>query len=169
MSQSAALQLTDQQTELVRLIAREGVEIKEAGRRAGYSSSSVYSVIKRPAVVFAIHEAIQSDLISVAAPLAFRVAKSLLADEQVSARVRADIAFKFMDRAGHITPSNKAKPAQKALSEMTREEMLEFIDRNQAEIDKIESELAERATVVSSPDKPPMPATIDAKPLSFLD
>jgi hypothetical protein len=38
---------------------------------------------KRPAVAAAISEAIQLDLTAVAAPMAYRVAKSLLRDEQV--------------------------------------------------------------------------------------
>ena len=48
----------------------------------------------------------------------------------------------YLDRAGHIAPTRKESPAQKALSEMSRDELASFIDRNQAEIDKIEGELA---------------------------
>ena len=75
--------------------------------------------------------------------IAYRVAKSLLAD--VSARVRADLSIKVLDRAGHIAPTRKDPAAQKALSEMSRDELAAFIDHNQTEIDKIESELAARA------------------------
>lgn len=41
-------------------------------------------------------------------------------------------------------------PQQKALAEMSREELAAFIERNQAEIDKIEGELASRAKDVSA-------------------
>jgi hypothetical protein len=63
--------------------------------------------------------------------------------------VRADLSIKILDRAGHIAPTRKESPAQKALSEMSRDELASFIDRNQAEIDKIEGELAARAKDVS--------------------
>ena len=43
----------------------------------------------------------------------------------------------------------KETPAQKALSEMSREELAAFIDRNEKEIDRIEGELGARAKDVS--------------------
>lgn len=163
-------QLDERQRAFVAYVAREGLEIGEAATRAGYAFPSAgYGALKSPAVSAAIHETIQRELNNVIAPLAFRVAKKLLADDSVSPRVRADIAFKFLDRAGHITPSNKQQQTEKALSEMSRDELLQFIDRNQAAIDKVEQELAERATDVSAPHQPPQPRVIDAKPLSFLD
>ena len=67
----------------------------------------------------------------------------------MSARVRADLAIKVLDRAGHIAPTRKETPAQKALSEMSREELAAFIDRNEKEIDRIEGELGARAKDVS--------------------
>lgn len=162
-------QLDARQRAFVGYVAKEGLEIAEAAARAGYAPGSGYSVLKSPAVVAAIHQTIQHELVAVVAPLAFSVAKNLMRDEKVSPRVRADISFKFMDRAGHITPSSKQQAQDKALSEMSRDELLQFIDRNQAAIDKVEQELAERATDVSAPRNAPDPALIDAKPLSFLD
>ncbi len=164
MSQLAPYNLTDQQAALVRGVAYEKLDIHEAGRRAGYKADSVRSVLRRPAVALAIHEALQNEIQTVFSPLAIRVAGELLRNENVAPRVRADIAFKFMDRAGHITPSNKSKAPEKQLSEMTRDEMLAYI-----EIDKIESELAERAVDVSAPANAPSIKTLDAKPMSFLD
>ncbi|WP_316399484.1 hypothetical protein [Bradyrhizobium sp. 33ap4] len=84
------------------------------------------------------------------APLAYRVAKSLLQDEKVSARVRAGLSMKVLDRAGHITPTRKdLEPQHKAFAEMSRDELAAFIERNQAEIDRFEAELASRAKDVS--------------------
>jgi len=72
------------------------------------------------------------------APLAYRVAKSLLQDEQVSARVRADLAIKVLDRADHTMPTRKDDPArEEALSEMSREELAAFIEKSRVEIDKV--------------------------------
>lgn len=86
--------------------------------------------------------------------MAYRVAKSLLQDEQVSAQVRADLSIKILDRAGHIAPTRKGPPAQKAFSEMTRDELAAFIERNQTEIDRIDGELGARAKNIS-PDADP--------------
>ncbi|OSJ35672.1 hypothetical protein BSZ19_07450 [Bradyrhizobium japonicum] len=68
--------------------------------------------MRLPAVAAAISESIQLDLAVVGAPLAYRVAKSLLQDEAVSARVRADLSIKILDRAGHIAPTRKDNSTQ---------------------------------------------------------
>lgn len=150
--------LTEQQRELVRCIVIDGRPPEEAATLAGYHPKSVYRTLRLPAVAAAITETIQLDLAAVGAPLAYRVAKSLLKDESVSARVRADLSVKVLDRAGHIAPTRRDPPSQnKALSEMSRDELAAFIDRNQAEIDKVENELASRAKDVS-PKAPTEPA-----------
>lgn len=164
-----AVYLTDQQRLLVHLIVHDGKGTQEAGALAGYKSQSVYSAIKRPAVAAAISEAIQLDLAVVGAPMAYRVAKSLLADEMVSARVRADLSMKILDRAGHVVPTTRQKAADKPLSEMSQAELLAFIDRNQAAIDKAEGELAAAAKDVSAPAIAPTHQALDAKPLNYLD
>jgi len=65
----------------------------------------------------------------------------------VNARVRAHLANKILDRAGHTTLIRKDDSArEKALSGMTREGLAAFIEKNQAEIDKVEGELAARMT-----------------------
>ncbi|UQD69345.1 hypothetical protein JEY40_25370 [Bradyrhizobium japonicum] len=150
MPSIAAYDLSEQQRTLVRLIVNEGKRPEEAAELAGYHPKSVYKTMRLPAVASAIAESIQLDLAVVGAPLAYRVAKSLLQDESVSARVRADLSIKVLDRAGHIAPTRKdTLSQQKALSEMSRDELAAFIERNQAEIDKVEVELASRAKDVS--------------------
>ncbi len=79
------------------------------------------------------------------APFAYRAAKTLLVDERVSARVRADLSVKILDRADHVIPSTRAQPPQKAMSEMSRDELVAFIERNQPASDKAEAELAGQA------------------------
>lgn len=169
MSALTGFDLDDRHKAFIEFVIRDGLDTAVASERAGFHPQYGYTILKKPAVVATIHQMIQTDLVTVAAPAAFRVAKSLMLDEKVSPRVRADISFKFMDRAGHITPASKEGKQQKALSEMTRDEMLHFIETNQAQIDRIEAELAERATDVSAPRNAPDPALIDAKALSFLD
>ncbi|MCC8945445.1 hypothetical protein H8A97_10115 [Bradyrhizobium sp. Arg62] len=143
--------LTEQQRELVRYIVVQGKSPEEAANLAGYHPKSVYRTLRLPAVAAAVSESIQLDLAAVGAPLAYRVAKSLLQDEKVSARVRADLSMKVLDRAGHITPTRKdLAPQHKAFAEMSRDELAAFIERNQAEIDRFEAELASRAKDVST-------------------
>jgi phage terminase small subunit len=149
MSALAATMLNEQQRELVKYIVVEGKPPEEAAKLAGYHPKSAHRTVRLPAVAAAISETIQLDLASVGAPLAYRVAKSLLQDESVSARVRADLAVKVLDRAGHIAPTRKETPAQKALSEMSREELAAFIERNEKEIVRMEGELAGRAKDVT--------------------
>jgi HPt (histidine-containing phosphotransfer) domain-containing protein len=141
--------LTEQQAELVRYLVKEGKPPEEAAVLAGYHPKSVYRTLRLPGVAVAISEAIQLDLQTTMAPLAYRVAKSLLVDERVSPRVRADLSIKILDRAGHIVPSNRAQAPEKSMSEMSRDELVAFIERNQAEIDKAEAELAGQAKDVS--------------------
>lgn len=150
MPSIAAYNLSEQQRTLLRLIVNEGRRPEEAAELSGYHPKSVYKTMRLPAVAAAISESIQLDLAVVGAPLAYRVAKSLLQDASVSARVRADLSIKVLDRAGHIAPTRKETASQqKSLSEMSRDELAAFIASNQAEIDKIEVELASRAKDVS--------------------
>jgi hypothetical protein len=70
----------------------KGSRQRRTAQLAGYHPKPVYRTLRTPAVAAAIGEMIQLDLVSVGAPLAYRVAKSLLIDENVSARVRADLS-----------------------------------------------------------------------------
>jgi phage terminase small subunit len=148
MKALTTLNLTEQQRELVRLVV-EGRRPEEAAELAGYNPKSVYRTLRSPAVAAAINEMIQLDLAAIGAPMAYRVAKSLLKDETVSARVRADLSIKILDRAGHIAPTRKETAPPRALSEMSRDELVAFIEHNQAEIERVEGELASRAKDVS--------------------
>jgi len=160
----AATGLSEQQRELVRNLVVLGLPPELAAERAGYNSKSVYRTLRIPAVAASVAESMQLEL-QTAATGALFVAKVLLHDDKVSPRVRADVAFKILDRAGYIVPSRKDSAPQKALSEMSQAELLAFIERNQAEIDKAELELAGQARDIT----PQHAAPTDAKPLNFLD
>lgn len=163
-----AVQLSDKQRLLVHNLIVRGMPPELAGEAAGYHPKSVYTALRVPALAAAVAEGIHLE-IAVASAGAIHVAKTLLHDSAVSPRVRADIAFKILDRAGYVVPSNKQKAPDKALSEMTQAELLAFIDRNQAAIDKAEGELAAAAKDVSAPAIAPHQHVVDAKPLNYLD
>lgn len=60
----------------------------------------------------------------------------LLQDTATSDKIRADIAFKILDRAGHIAPRARAAGdgADKTLGEMSLDELKATQDRLQSEI-----------------------------------
>ena len=82
MTALTASALTEQQRDLVKYLVVEGKPPEEAAQLAGYHPKSVYRTLRTPAVAAAIGEMIQLDLVSVGAPLAYRVAKALLIDEK---------------------------------------------------------------------------------------
>lgn len=93
-----------------------------------------------------------------------RVLKTLRDDKNTPARTRADIGLKLMAMAGHGVTERKADDS-KQLSEMSSSELLAFVERNQAEIDRLEAELAARAKEVSAP----IAHQLVAKPLNYLE
>lgn len=121
-----------------------------AAELAGYSEHATvsYRIMKLPAVQAAIFEGVQRSLRGDAA-VNLRVLRKIRDDDNAPARVRADIGLKLMQLAGHVAPSTQEGKAQKALSDMTRDEMIAFIESNQAAIERAEQELMSRAKDVS--------------------
>lgn len=145
----------------------------DAARAAGYEGkvAHVY-LLSLPAVLQAIHADVQRNLQGdVWANI--RVLRKLRDDVRVSAKVRADVALKLMNLAGHIVPTHKDDKPQKALSDMTQAELLEHIERNQAAIEKAETELMAKARDITPAgnvhDSVPTQPVVDAKPVNYLD
>lgn len=157
--------LTSQQASFVKAVLETG-DFSEAARRAGYSQAGYGSTLaKLPHVAAAIHFELERRLVAEAAPLAYKVAIELVKNPKTGDRVRADLSLKLLQMAGHGAKEGKNDNPDKPLSEMSSSELHEYLSRNQAEIDRLERELASRAKDVSAPT----PATIDAKPLAYLD
>ena len=156
--------LSDQQAELIHNLVVKGLPVELAAVESGYNAKSVYRTLRIPAVAAAIAERIKFEFNSSAAG-ALHVAKTIMHDPKASERVRADIAFKILDRAGHGIPSKKDNSPQKALSEMTQGELLAFIEANQAAIDKATDELAGKAKDITRHNAP----ALDVKALNYLD
>ncbi len=82
------------------------------------------------------------------APKALKIVQGLLEDPKVSAKVRADIGFKWLDRAGYVAPRAAApKGLDIPLHEMSVNDLRDLAAQLGAEI-------ADRATVVSAPNAP---------------
>lgn len=112
-----------------------------------------------------VERAIKAD-----AAINLRVLHEIRDNKDAPARVRADIGVKLLSLAGHIAPRTRDNGPEKAISEMTQAELLEYIDRNQTAIDKAEAELMSKAKDVS----PGVGVTVDvptqgAKPAKLMD
>lgn len=123
-----------------------------------YVSNAYLSPIVRDAdaPIGAEHARLHAEIVA-AAPLALATVLALLTDERVSAfgtpivsaKVKSDIAFKILDRAGHVAPrALEAKGADIPLNEMSIADLRDLASQLGAEI-------AERARPVNAPNTPP--------------
>ncbi len=162
--------LTPMQHAFVSAIVKGSKPI-DAASVAGFSDphNDAWRLMRLPGVVAAVHLGVQRSLIE-DAPLSLAVLRTLRDDATTPHRVRADIGIKLLSLAGHVAPTTKSDGSpEKALSDMSPDELHAYIGRNQKEIERLESELAARAKDVSAPHSAPSPPIIDAKPLNYLD
>lgn len=157
------------QGEFVRLVV-SGENPTKAAKAIGYSnpSQAAINLQNSPAVRAAIFEGVQRALQSDAS-VNLKTLRKIRDDDAAPARVRADISLQLMKLAGHTVPTTQEGKAQKALSDMTRDEMVAFIEQNQAAIDRAEQELMSRAKDISAPDSVPSEPIVDANHTEYLD
>lgn len=163
--------LNEKQTAFV--VNLRQMSASDAAAAAGYEGkvAHVY-LLSIPAVLQAIHADVQRNLqADIWANI--RVLRKLRDDVGVSAKVRADVAVKLTNLAGHVVPTHRDEKPSKALSDMTQAELLEHIERNQAAIEKAEAELMAKAKDItpgaSVPDSVSKTQATPAKPLNYLD
>ena len=152
--------LTDMQARFVALLA-SGREPGAAYLEAGYSAQPKdacglgTTLTRHPAILAALHIEVGRQL-QVDALVARRVIGELIRDENVSAKVRADLGVKLLRLAGHVEP--RAAIADhgpvKTLSEMSTEEL-------RARAAQLEDEIASRARPIRATDEPSEPQAID--------
>ena len=126
--------------------------------QAGYSGrpAEVYAqVLSSPAVATALRHEINRTMLHKAAA-ALRTLCEIMEDPTAPKGVRVDAAKAVLDRAGFIAPrQSDAQGAQKALNEMSSDELRRFISDS-------ERELSGRAKDVSAPEAlTPKPQVID--------
>ena len=126
--------MTEKQIALVNGIVA-GKNPAQAVRDAGYSDKTQFHVISTPAIMDAIRER-TGQMLQQLAPRAVMVAAELMESDTATDKIRLDASRLVLDRAGYIAP--KAPEAQqigeKALHEMTRQELAERAARLQKEI-----------------------------------
>lgn len=145
----------------------EGEPPGRASELAGFAGNSWLYLMRVPAVTAALHEAVQHSLQGDSA-INLKVLRKIRDNEKAPAGVRADIALKLLRLAGHVEPTKQDDGPQKQLSEMSGDELRTFIERNQAEIDRLEGELAARAQEVSAPASDPIESDSGTKSLDYL-
>lgn len=163
--------LNDRQAEFARLVSL-GTSPGDSALKAGYKSpEQAWQIVAHPHVAAAIHYELQRQIMLEGAPLAYKTIVSIIKNEKASERVRGDLSVRLLNLAGFVPPTPVAQKDQsdKSLSEMTAAELVGFIDRNQAEIARLEAELAARAKDVTPGGIAQDMPVIEAKPLNFLD
>lgn len=150
--------LTPQQEIYVRVYVETG-DTSRALRESGMSAAATYNPLRSKAVLAAVQQEVARALAADAA-VSRTVARRLMLDEKVSDRVRADIAFRFLDRAGYVPP--RSAPASKSggreLNEMTVDELRDLAST-------LEGEIAGRAGRAKNVTPAPV---IDADPVDEL-
>lgn len=163
--------LNEKQTAFV--VALRSMSADDAAKAAGYDGRTAHVyLLSIPTVLQAVHADVQRNLqADIWANI--RVLRKIRDNDAAPARVRADVALKLSNLAGHVVPTHKDDKPGKALSDMTQAELLEHIERNQAAIEKAEAELMAKAkditpadSVTHSVSKTTAPSV---KPLNYLD
>lgn len=173
MSIVAVNNLSEMQAAFV-LHVLDGNSATVAAKLAGYSnySQSGTNLLNSPAVMAALHAGVQRAIEQDAA-VNLDVLRKIRDNDAAPARVRADIGIKLLSLAGHIAPRTKEDGPQKAISEMTQAELLAYIDRNQAAIERAESELMAKARDITPAagvsDSVPKRSDAQAKATDYLD
>lgn len=161
--------LTDQQRAFVFAMVDHG-STQVASQTAGITLGQGRSWLSVPAVGAALREAVALAL-AADAPVNFFTLRKLRDSDATPARTRADIAIKLLKLAGFVEPA-AGKVSQndtKTLAEMTSAELRTWREANQREIDRLEGELATRATDVSAPAGATIGPTPGPESLSYLD
>jgi hypothetical protein len=153
---------------LVRRVVFHGEAPTAAGAALGLTSGEVSQTFSQRRVAAALHEAVAL-AIRAEAPINIQVLRRIRDSERAPAGVRADIAIKLLRLAGHVEPSSADVQPEKALSEMSAEELRAWRERNQQEIDRLEGELALRAKTVSDPAGAPAEPIAGPNALTYLD
>ena len=146
---TAEKSLTPQERNFVAWYVELG-DANAAAVEAGYAGKSVKwkaevaTLTRKPAILAALHAEIGRQLIADAS-VARRVAMKILTDEEVTPKVRSDLAIKILRLGGHVEPKQEQRDnvSDKSLAELSMQEL-----RDRAEA--LERELSERAKPVIS-------------------
>ncbi len=136
--------LTEQMSRFVTAFTNDPGAIgnaSEAARRAGYSEHSAREIgrqlLDKPHVQIAIREANQQLISGTLATKAISLLEKVIDDASASLKVRVDAARTILDRAGFCAlPAGPKRLSDKALAEMTADELHQVMVEARREMDK---------------------------------
>jgi Phage terminase, small subunit len=144
----AVLKLDEQEARFVAEMAQCGdlaTSVVNVGYKASNPKDFGRRLMRRPQVLAALQIEVARLLLEDSA-VGRTVARKLMEDVAVNPKIRADLALRFMNMAGHIAP--RARQAGdgpgKSLHEMSIEELRETQDR-------LQNEILSRAKVIAAP------------------
>lgn len=153
---TASFGLSEMEATFVRKYLSSGQKEASAAA-AGYSSpnESAYFVLRLPHVAEALQYELGRLLRVEDAPRARRILLDLMEDTKAGARIQFDAAKTVLGLAGFVPPSKSAadEAPEKQLTEMSQEELRSEMQKREAEVDRLEAELAARATQVNAPNQ----------------
>src|SRR5215831_18299686 len=143
MSELATRQLTAMQEAFVERLIECG-DAGTAAQLAGFSkpTTDAWRLLRIPHVLAAVNAAVRTALAE-DAPLARNLLRQYVKDTEMNPKIRLDAAKTLLDRSGHIAPKARDESAEreKSLHEMSTDELRAMVDR-------LETEVANRATPV---------------------
>lgn len=165
----AEFNLNERQERFVTLLVR-GADLVRAASDAGYGEFDARRLLRLPHVAAAVEHALRRALLTEDAPLALQTLRTIMKDEKSGAPSRVAAAKIMLDRAGIVPPvADKGDGPERQLADMTAGELKTFIDKHEGEIDRLEGELAARATPVNTPDSAPIVGDVPIKGAAFLE
>lgn len=140
-----------------RVLAREiaqGTTIEAASRSACMTYDAAWRALQLPAMQLAIRRELAHRIATEGASVGFKALHSIAGDLKAPAAARVTAGRALLAMAGFSEKAGEERRTEKPLNEMTGEELRVFIDKHESEINKLEGELAARATPVNAPVPP---------------
>lgn len=156
------LRLSDQQRNFVITLVRSG-DAAFAKSVSGYADSVHASqVLREPGVAAALRWETARQLATEGAQIGFGTLKRIAQDPKAPAAAQVAAAARLLQGAGLLDAPSQDKES-KSINDMSREELRSYIESKRADIDKMEKELADRATDITPVrDSEPQNAVIQA-------
>lgn len=151
-----AKMLGEKGREIVCAFARLG-SYSDVAAICGAEEYEIRKLLETSAGAAALRAEIMRQIATEGAGIGYRAVKRIANSPTAPAAAQVQAGRILLQAAGLIeAPQETGRDGRpgKSLSEMTRDELLAFMDSKRAEIDRVESELADRATPINAPVPP---------------
>lgn len=138
------LSLTEQERKFVFAYAQNG-DAESSKRLAGYEDpTSGHYLLRRPHIASALRAEVTRLLATEGAQIGFKSLKRIAKDTKAPAAAQVAAAKALLQGAGLLDAPQQDKES-KSINDMSREELRAYIESKRADIEKMESALADRA------------------------